>query len=420
MNIESLKKEFANCPCGRPHDFAMRAAEIGSGVTADAGRILRRNSFGNRLLLVADKNTLAAADGLLNVLDGFNVNKIIYENLRKAEMKEVERIEQALFEADGVLAVGTGSIHDICRLAAARQSKPLALFATAASMDGFASDSAPIITDNGFKSSYAAKTPEVVIADTRILARAPVELKAAGFGDMTGKYIGLIDWKVSHLVSGEYYCGKVAGLTRRTADGAFALAGVVTGKDEAVAGQMVEYLLLTGAGMSFVKNTRPASGTEHILSHFWECTKLLKGELPDFHGRDVGVATLLVKREYEHMAMRTTVKAHGEINDWEKIFGAFGALRGSVEKLNIPHTVTDDIDPRMIEAAWGEIRKTVADTPSYQEIYDALKTAGCPVTPDEVGVSGKLLRDSLKYHPYMRSRLSLYRLKNMIDLFPIS
>ena len=76
-------------------------------------------------------------------------------------------------------------------------------------MDGFTSYSAPIVC-NGFKSSYPAKSPEVIIGDTKILVNALVELKAAGLGDMMAQYIVLIDWKISKLIIGEYYCGKIA------------------------------------------------------------------------------------------------------------------------------------------------------------------------------------------------------------------
>ena len=96
--------------------------------------------------------------------------------------------------------VGTGSVNDPCRLAAARENKMLCIFGTAPSMDGFASYSSPIV-DGYFKASYPAKSPEVIIGDTRILAKSPVYLKAAGFGDMIAKYVGLIDWQISALVS---------------------------------------------------------------------------------------------------------------------------------------------------------------------------------------------------------------------------
>ncbi|MCL2752504.1 MAG: iron-containing alcohol dehydrogenase, partial [Firmicutes bacterium] len=292
--------------------------------------------------------------------------------------------------------------------------KGFAIFATAASMDGFASDSAPI-TRNGFKRTYPAKAPEVVVADTRILAAAPEELKSAGFGDMMGKYIGLIDWRVSHLLSGEYYCEKVAFLTRRAADTALALCNEVLSNHEEVARQMFEALVLTGIGMSFAGSTRPGSGTEHILSHFWECMKLRQGELSDYHGKKVGVATLLIGGEYEALAKQRTVTAKTEKIDWNEVYQTYGELANEVRELNNP-TITEGIDPRKIENSWGNIRQIVYAVPPSDQIESALKAAGCPTDISGIGIAPELGAAGVKYHPFMRRRLSLMRLKTMIQL----
>ena len=107
---------------------------------------------------------------------------------------------------------------------------------------GFASYGAPIVCD-GFKSSYSAKSPDVIIGDTKILAASPNELKAAGFGDMMAKYIGLVDWQVSSLLTGEYYCERIAALTRSATDELFNLADKVTANDEYTAGKIFELSL---------------------------------------------------------------------------------------------------------------------------------------------------------------------------------
>ena len=166
--------------------------------------------------------------------------------------------------------------------------------------------------------------------------------------------------------------------------------------------------------MSFTKTSRPASGTEHILSHFWECKKLLNGELSDFHGRKVGVATLLIMDLYGKLYEMKTVKCDREVNDWEDILSAYGDLKGEVIKLNTPDTITDGIDPRDVEKKWGEIRKIIAGVPTEKEIRAAMIKAGCPTTCEEIGVSKELKEEGLKYHPYMRRRLSLRRISNMI------
>ena len=415
INLQKLREEFSDCKCGVKHELTIRDVVVGSGITCKTGEILTKNGFLKRLLLVADKNTLSASEGILNALKDFDLTLKIYDNLREATMEQVRVIKALLKDVDGVIAVGTGSIHDICRKASAEEDKMLCLFATAPSMDGFASYNAPL-TDGNFKITYSAKSPEVIIADTKILASAPAELKSAGFGDMVGKYVGLIDWQVSHLLTGEYYCEKVASLTRSATDKIMSLCDRITADDEESASAVFEALLLTGIGMSFTKTSRPASGTEHILSHFWECKKLLEGKISDFHGKKVGVATLLIMKEYSKLLQLKNIKAKKEVNDWQDIFANYGELKEEVIKLNTPDTITDEIDPKLLEDNWDKIRKIISSMPSEEEIYSAMKRAGCATTNTEIAVSDELKEQGLKYHPYMRRRLSLYRLKNMIEM----
>ena len=241
--IEDFKKP---CKCGRVHETAVRDVVAEPGAVNKVGEILMRNSFPKDLLLVADKNTLKAAEPITDSLSGFNVSYKIYDDLRVAKMEHVEEIQGLIKGRDiAVLSVGTGSVNDTCRLASSRENKRLCIFGTAPSMDGFASYGAPIVK-GAFKSSYASKSPEVIIADTEILAAAPTELKSAGFGDMMAKYIGLIDWQISHLLTGEYYCEKIATLTREAADEIMGMADSVTKNDPHTAGKIFEALLKTG------------------------------------------------------------------------------------------------------------------------------------------------------------------------------
>ena len=414
MELDRIKKEFAACGCGQRHVCGVRDIRIGSGLVKDAGAVLRENGFPRRLLLVADRDTLAAAAGLADALGGFDVEFLVYDTLRVARMEDVEAVEARL--AGGcaaVLAVGTGSVHDTARLACARRRKPLCLFATAPSMDGFASYSAPIVKD-GFKTTYPAKCPEVIIGDTKILAAAPAALKSAGFGDMIAKYVALIDWQVSHLVSGEAYCPRVADLTRCAADGIFGRADGILSRDEASAGAIFEGLLLTGIAMSFTGTSRPGSGTEHIQAHYWECMELLDGLTPRYHGTDVGVSTLMVLRFYGELAARAKVCARREQSDWSAVYRAYGPLAPEVKKLNTPDTITDGVDPAELERLWPEIVRIVHGVPAYDVCLSAMRRAGCATTTEELGLSPALKENGWKYHPYMRRRLSLRRLADML------
>lgn len=406
------------CTCGFEHYTAVRDVRIGRGLVHKTGEILAENGFCKKLLLVADKNTFKAANGIVESLAGFEIEYKIYDTLRVAEMKHVEEIERLIEGKDiSVLSVGTGSVNDPCRLAAARQNKMLCIFATAPSMDGFASYSSPIVK-NGFKSSYAAKSPEVIIGDTEILAKAPACLKSAGFGDMIAKYVALVDWKLSNMLIGEKYCEKVAKLTRDSVDGLMKMADKVTLDDPDTAGEIFKSLLMTGIGMSFMQNSRPASGCEHVIAHLIECVELRDGIIPNYHGEDVGVCTLYVLKYLGELAKTDSITAQKETVDFDDVYDFYGEMADDVRKMNTPDTVTDGVDPRLIEEKWGEIVDLIRSVPGYDECRDAMKKAGCKLTVEDIGKSRELFDSCVKYSPFMRRRLTILRLNGMIDCLP--
>ena len=413
--MEVIKGFETPCSCGRIHKTAIQDVQIGSGLVHNVGDILKKNNFSQSILLVADKNTLEAAKGIKDSLKGFSIEYKVYENIRVADMKHVEELEGLINDRDiSILSVGTGSVNDPCRLAAANQNKKLCIFATAPSMDGFASYSSPIVKD-GFKSSYAAKSPEVIIGDTKILANAPTYLKSAGFGDMVAKYIGLVDWKISSILTDELYCENVAELTRSAVDKLMSMADKVTVNDEETVGEIFKALLMTGIGMSFMQNSRPASGSEHIIAHLMECVELRDGIIPNYHGEDIGVCTLKMLEYYNSLAKLESISAKKEQVDWENIYNFYGEMAGDVKKLNQPKTVTDEVDPKQLEEKWQEIRKIIKSIPDYNSVYSAMKKAGCKLSTEDIGKTEKLVDDCIKYSPYMRYRLTLLRLKDMIN-----
>lgn len=409
--INSLKGE---CSCGLCHRTAIEDIVIESGAVRRVGEILRKNNFPKNILLVADENTLSAADGILESLTSFKVKLKIYPFIRVAEMHHVEELEELIKEKDiAILSVGTGSVNDPCRLACARQNKKLCIFATAPSMDGFASYSSPIVKD-GFKESYPAKSPEVIIGDTKILAAAPVQLKSAGFGDMIAKYIGLADWQISFLLTGELYCEKVASLTRTAVDELMNMADRVCAEDEYTAGKIFESLLKTGIGMSFMQNSRPASGSEHIIAHLIECKELPEGKIPNLHGEDVGVCTLEMLKLYNSLAENEKISALRPAENWQEIFDFYGDMRHEVEKMNFPDNITDEVSTVKLEEAWEDIRKIIKSLPSYEECKAAMEKAGCKITVEDIEKSRELFDGCVKFSPYMRRRLTLLRIRDMI------
>jgi len=416
MNIQTILSPLQSCPCGHPHTLPPIAVEIAPGLLARTAELLSSNDFPRRLLVVADKNTLRASEGILDILvtGGFTCELKLFDDLRTADMRDVEVLIRLCESVGGVLSVGTGSLNDICRLASFKAGRAFAVFATAPSMDGFASDSAPI-TEHNFKISIPCHAPSVIIADTEILARAPSILKSAGFGDMLAKYIALVDWCVARLATGEYYCPHVAAITQDALRRVTAMANSVTANDPAAAGALMEALVMTGLAMALAGCVRPASGCEHMISHFWEIKHLERGEPSDFHGRKVGVATLMAARLYHELVRHENISFHEDATGWDAVYAAYGPnFTRDILVCNSP-TVTGETTPELLQASWPAIRDIVRETlPSYEELLALLQTAGAPTTPAEIGIAPDLAASGLAFHPYMRHRMTLSRLRSMM------
>ena len=421
MQIETLLRGLRDCPCGRVHTCGVHAVGIGENVTARAGRILAENGFPKRILLTTQTCTLHAAAGLPEALarSAFSVRVQLFDDLTAAEPASVRRMQALCREADGILAVGSGTLCDVCRRAAYLEDKAFAVFATAPSMDGFASDTAPVL-QHGFKISLPARQPSVILADTDVLTAAPAHLKSAGFGDMLAKYIAVADWRIAHCLTGEYYCENVASLVRAAVARVAAMADHIPDNDAQTAQNLMESLVMTGLAMQFCGSSRAAGGAEHVVSHFWETMQLMRGERTDCHGRKVGAATGMIARLY-HTLLRDAQpeRFRTDATDWARVFAVYGTpFHEDIRRLNFP-PVTQDISPAWLRARWEDVCRIVREEiPQPQTIDDLLRRACAARTLTDVGIGETLGLQGLEYHPYMRRRVLLSRLIPMLDVAP--
>lgn len=226
----------------------------GVGLTAPASAVYDENTY----RAVGGRRPAAAWEVVLPA-DGLHANE-----------RGIALLEERLPEgAAYLIAVGSGTVHDLTRYCAHRRGIPFVSCPTAASVDGFCS-SVAAMTIHGAKKTLPAAAPRLVVADLDVIAEAPAYLAASGFGDMMGKHIALSDWEISHILTGEFYCEAVSNLMRE----ALALtAGAARGirRRETAAVESLTYgLLLSGVAMQLMGNSRPASGAEHHISHMVE------------------------------------------------------------------------------------------------------------------------------------------------------
>jgi glycerol-1-phosphate dehydrogenase [NAD(P)+] len=145
----------------------------------------------------------------------------------------------------------------------------------------------------GMKVTYSAGLPVALVADTAVLAQAPLEMLKAGYGDVIGKFSALNDWELSREVTGEYFCQYIYDLTYEQIETTLKLADGILQRNEDSIKALMDALVIIGIMMSFAGSSRPASGSEHHLSHFFEVTGIVDGTEYFPHGIDVAYSTVI-------------------------------------------------------------------------------------------------------------------------------
>lgn len=295
-----------SCACGKSHKVDIQAIRVGSGVIQELPGILR-DLGASHIFLVADNYTFEAAGRQVEqLLDqaGLPYHKRVFQTetpLVPNEYALGSVLAAMTSQDDMLLAVGSGTLNDVTKYVSARTGIPYVIAATAPSMDGYASTVAPTILD-GFKTTLPAVYPAAIVADVDILKDAPMPMLTAGFGDIIGKFTSLADWRLSHQLNGEYYCPEVAGVIEAAVETCAANAKALAQREPQAIQAVTEALILSGLAMGMVGVSRPASGAEHQMAHYWEMDALRRGEEHPLHGNAVGVGTVLAASLYEMAA----------------------------------------------------------------------------------------------------------------------
>lgn len=295
-----------SCACGKSHKVDIQAIRVGSGVIQELPGILR-DLGASHIFLVGDNYTYEAAGRQVEqLLDqaGLSYHKRVFQTetpLVPNEYALGSVLAAMTSQDDMLLAVGSGTLNDVTKYVSARTGIPYVIAATAPSMDGYASTVAPTILD-GFKTTLPAVYPAAIVADVDILKDAPMPMLTAGFGDIIGKFTSLADWRLSHQLNGEYYCPEVAGVIEAAVETCAANAQALAQREPQAIQAVTEALILSGLAMGMVGVSRPASGAEHQMAHYWEMDALRRGEEHPLHGNAVGVGTVLAASLYEMAA----------------------------------------------------------------------------------------------------------------------
>lgn len=413
--MSHLTRSLYDCPCGKPHICPIRAVEIGDRALSTLPAL---SADYHHILLVADENTHTA----IHSATGTSVEALLGDAVAAAHIfpstgpeplipdeAAITAIEAHLTpDTDLILGIGSGVINDLCKQVSFTHSLPYIIVATAPSMDGYASVGAALIL-GGMKVTLGARPPMAIVADTRVLRAAPIPMIRAGYGDIIGKYSCLNDWKLAAYIRGEYICEAVYTQVLNTADRVRALAPAIRDRDPAAIAALMEALVEVGIAMAYVGNSRPASGSEHHLAHFFEITGILSNTPYLPHGVDVACGSVLTARLRAHILHSDPHPPHHDpAAHASAIRAAYTTIADSVLALQGRMGWYDEpaVDQFVLTHPDG-IRAILAEAPTEEETRAMVEAVGLSMADFYASYPADHIETALRYAKDLKDRYTV-------------
>ncbi len=410
--IMDCEKYVGKCVCGREHTLETKKVVVEYNALANFEQYMEDVGLaGKRRAVVYDTMVYQLTEGKHVKAD----QEIVLEakGLR-AEDTLIEEMMKQLDNPEVIVAFGAGTIMDFGRYPAYKLGIPFVAIPTLASSDGFTANICSAIL-NGQKKSTPMCAPILVVADLDIIKGAPARLVASGINDILAKYISLTDWRIAHLVAGEYFCPMVAELAEhalklmREAADKYAATGVAD--HEAMTMAQME----SGLTMQLLNHSRAASGAEHLMAHLVELHPPRFENAEGIHGECVGVGTFECIKVYHGLAKKTPKAKPFQPLTEEWVREKFGErLMPGIMKEN-ENDVLATFPSQNIVDHWDEIRELIAQIPPVEEMEKLYSDCHCKYRPEDIGIDPSLADEMLEISAAIRNRLTLIRMLRVLD-----
>ena len=407
-----------------------RVVEVSRSAVSRVGSILRDSLFadGQPALVVADDRTWAAAGLAVHaalVAAGVEVveplvfpgHPVLYASLANSEA-----ICERLSSTGGLgVAVGSGTINDLVKLAAGHLGQPYAVVGTAASMDGYSGFGASMSSE-GVKVTMPCPAPAVVVIDLDVAAAAPPTMVASGYGDLSAKIPAGADWILADAVGIDPIDPLAWNLVQSGVSAALAQPKALAAGDPNAYEGLVSGLVLSGLAMQVYRGTRPASGAEHYFSHLWELEGLGADRDPPLsHGHKVAIGTLAMSAFYERFLARdlASLDLDAAVAGWATWHEVEADIRSRFTGALADHAVSET-KVKYVDGAglrgrleafvrgWPALRTRVeAQLVPARTLQAMLRDAGAPAVPEDIGLSAADVRATFPKAMYYRSRYTV-------------
>jgi len=336
---------------------------IKTGALARLGLYLARPGF-RRLALLHSAGLLepileTAEQGLASQ----GVDVVLKHEVTEASVEQSVRLLGELPPgAAAVAGMGGGKALDVAKYVASLAGLPYFAVPTSLSNDGFCSPQSSL-TLLGRRKALPAALPYAVVVDLEVCIGAPVALWHSGVGDLCSKFTAVFDWKLAFHAKGT----PVNDLAALMSDATVYQFIARPERDREGIQLLATALMLNGVAMEIAGSSRPASGSEHLISHALD----MMGARPRLHGLQTGTAAYLVSRMQGG-------SQHGRIADllrktgfWESVraapFSRAEWLRAVEEAPGVKadfHTILSERD------CLAEIEASIESDPELQGCFD--------------------------------------------------
>ncbi|MDD3122354.1 MAG: sn-glycerol-1-phosphate dehydrogenase [Candidatus Izemoplasmatales bacterium] len=405
-----------DCACGTSHHTSTEFVIIESGCIKHFDAYLKEYGIDGKVVGLFDTNTIKTIP--LHIVTLNQTIILSTDNLHANELAVTNVLDQIIFDAEVIVAFGSGTIHDIARYCAKDKNLVFVSCPTAASVDGFCS-SVCAMTFNGIKVTVNAVSPKIVIADLDIIKNAPIRLVRSGIGDVIGKYIALCDWKISNILTKEYYCERIANLMFEAVETVIELANPKVVWNDDFYEKIMYALTLSGLSMQLIGTSRPASGSEHHFSHLVTIAPKNLGIKTDaLHGESVGIGTIIMADVYHNTVADKDIFKKLHLSSTSNlifpfdIFGEFGEVLYKENKIDC----LTEVNIETLMNKWSEICNIISKVPSSTELISLYIQFGIKTTLKEIGIDNSLKNTLVKLSPYMRNRLTFARLLWILNI----
>lgn len=292
--------------------------EVGEHKTIELSKALSAHNVqcGHALLLGDRKTFLIGGGPISQNLEDSDI-KVSRHLVSTSDEKNVKHVEHIIKKKppDLVIGFGGGKVLDVGKLAAGSSGVPFLSIPTTLSNDGISSPIAVIKDKNNIPVSHITKAPCGVIVDVSIIKKAPIRHIKAGVGDLISNLSAVFDARLAQ--SKDLETTNSSALTLAEA-GALNLLDFpqesIKSNDFLLS--LTRGLIKSGFAMCIVGSSRPASGSEHKISH---SVDHLYSPRKTLHGEQTGIMALFTMALQENEYLENVKKLYNKISFPQKV-----------------------------------------------------------------------------------------------------